>query len=135
MSQTGRLVTGWKTVIALVGYAMTGTVFADNNAWGKAAIAYGLFGLSLYLIGTASYRLSISSKGRVEADSLLGLRPIELDEGFTVKRGLGVFVMRAHGKRYRINPALGPASAIEQWRTAAAAAPAPQRGSTVSGNG
>ena len=129
LSQRGRRATGWVTAVALLGLAMTGTVFADNNHWGASGIAYGLFGVALYLVGTACYRVSLRSDGRVEAHSLLGLRPVNLRDGFSVKRGLGVFVMRAHGKRYRINPALGPASKIEQWMNEA------QLGSTISGKG
>jgi hypothetical protein len=129
LSQRGRRITGVLTGAALFGSAMTGIVFADNNHWAGALLAWGTLGVLLYFLGAAVYRVSLRSDGRIETHSLLGLRPLNLRDGFTVKRGLGVFVVRAGGKRYRINPLLGPAPAIEQWLTEA------QLGSTISGKG
>jgi hypothetical protein len=113
-------VTGWANVILLAGLAMTGIVFADNSQWGLAAIAYAAWGVCLYLLGTAAYRLSVKGDGRIEAHSLLGLRKIDLRNGFVVKNGLGIRVVRASGKRLRVNPALGAPNAVEDWLRAAA---------------
>jgi hypothetical protein len=129
LSQRGRRVTGVVSAVLLFGSAMTGIVFADNNHWLGALVAWGLLGVLLYFLGTAAYRVSLRTDGRIEAHSLLGLRKLDLREGFGVKRGLGVFVVRARGKRYRVNPGLGPAPRIEQWMQEA------QLGSTISGNG
>ncbi|MEY2470940.1 MAG: hypothetical protein QOK28_269 [Actinomycetota bacterium] len=108
---------------------MTGIVFADNNQWAASGVAYLLFAVMLYVLGTAAYRLSPKDPGRVEAHYLLGLRTIDLRNGFTVRPGIGVLVLRANNKRCRINRGLGPAAALEEWLHAA------QAGSTVSGNG
>ncbi|HVV35652.1 MAG TPA: hypothetical protein VHC63_03550 [Acidimicrobiales bacterium] len=129
LPRTARRVTGWTNAILLAGLAMAGIVFADNNQWGRCSIAYAVWALCVYLLGTAAYRVSLREDGRIEAHSLLGLRKVDLRNGFSVKNGLGVRVLRAGGKRFRLNPGLGRRARIEEWFQAA------QRGSTVSGNG
>ena len=126
LPRTARRVTGWTNVIVLAGLAMAGIVFADNNAWGASGLCYLAFSIMLYFLGTAAYRLSPKSPGRIEAHSLLGLKLLDLRDGFTVKRGLVRLTLKAGGKRCRINPAFG--KSLEGWLAA-------QSGSTVSGNG
>jgi hypothetical protein len=128
LPRNARRITGWANVILLAGLAMAGIVFADYDQWGRAAITYALFAFCLYFLGTAAYRLTLKSEGRVEAHSLLGLRTLDLREGFTVTRGVGAVVVKVGGRRCRVNPALGHA-AVEEWLAAA------QTGSTVSGRG
>jgi hypothetical protein len=113
----------WINVLFLAGLAMGGIVLADDNHWTAAAITYALFALLLYFLGTAAYRLSVKGDGRIEAHSLLGLRPIDLRNGFLVKKawfGPAIVVLRASGKRCRINGALGGSVAIEEWLRGAA---------------
>jgi hypothetical protein len=120
LSRPGRRVTGWTNVILLAGLAMAGIVFADNSQWGLAAIAYAVWGVCVYVLGTAAYRLTVKGDGRIEAHSLLGLRKLDLRNGFAVKNGLGTRVVKASGKRLRVNPALGDSRDVEDWLRAAA---------------
>jgi len=113
----------WANVILLAGLAMAGIVLADDNHWTGAAVVYTIFAVLVYLLGTAAYRLSVKGNGRIEAHSLLGLRPIDLRNGWLVKKawfGPGVVVLRASGKRCRINGALGGSLAIDEWLRGAA---------------
>jgi hypothetical protein len=107
-------------VILLAGLAMAGIVFADYDQWGRAAITYTFFAFFLYFLGTAAYRLTVKGDGHIEAHSLLGLRKIDLRNGFVVKNGVGVRVVRASGKRLRVNGGLGGSAAVEDWLRAAA---------------
>ena len=123
LGQTARRLTWWANVIVLSGLAMTGIVFADNNNWAMSGVVMAGFGIALYFLGTAAYRVSDRGDGRVEAHSLLGLKSVDLRNGFRVKRawfGPGIVVLRAGRRRCRINGALGRSRAIEQWLTAAA---------------
>lgn len=132
MPQTARRLNGWVNVLFLGGLAMAGIVFADNSQWGAAGLAYLVFGILLYFLGTAAYRLSPKDAGRIEAHSLLGLKVLDLRNGFTVKQawfGPTIVVLRAGGKRCRINGSLGGSIAIEEWLTRY------ERGSTFAGNG
>jgi hypothetical protein len=132
LPRTARRITGWANVVALGGLAMLGIVLADDNHWGASGVAYLAFAFMLYFLGTAAYRLAPKSPGQAVAHSLLGLRSIDLRNGFTVKKawfGPGIVVVRAGKKRYRINGGLGSVTAIEKWLTRN------QVGSTVSGCG
>jgi hypothetical protein len=123
LPRSARRITGWSNVVLLAGLAMAGIVFADYDQWGRAAITYACFAFFLYFLGTAAYRLTVKGDGRIEAHSLLGLRPIDLRNGFVVKQGWfgpTIVVLRASGKRLRINGGLGGSSAIEEWLRGAA---------------
>lgn len=118
LPQVWRRVTATVTVVALVGSAMTTIVFANYGKLRAAAIAAGALAASVYFLGTAAYRLKVRGLGRIEAHSVLGLRRVDLTDGFSVRQaryGRAVVVVRLGWRRVRINGGLGRANEIEHW--------------------
>lgn len=118
LSGRARRVTGWLTAVLLPGLGMTGIVFADNSQWAASATAFGALFVGLYLFGTAAYRVTAERPGRIETHTLLGLRRVEIADGFRVRRSLYgpvVVVVKIGRRRIRLNGGLGAPVEIDAW--------------------
>lgn len=118
LPQKWRRVTGASTAVSLVGLAMTGIVFANYANLRGAATAFGVWGLCLYFLGTAAYRVTLCRPGVVESHTVLGLHRVDLTKGFSVRQaryGRVIVLVRVGRRRVRLNGGLGSADEIERW--------------------
>ncbi|HVT75805.1 MAG TPA: hypothetical protein VHD87_02160 [Acidimicrobiales bacterium] len=118
LSPAARRVTAWLTVGLLAGLAMTGIVFADNNKWAASGVTFVGFGVVLYMLGTAAYRVTTRGARQVEVHSMLGLRRLDLGDGWVVRQaiyGPAVVVVRVGRRRTRLNGGLGRAAAVDSF--------------------
>ena len=127
LPQAWRRATGVVTAAGFMGLAMTSIVFANYGNLRAAGLTLGAFALSLYLLGTAAYRVTIRGRGQVESHTVLGLTRFDLTKGFSVRQaryGRALVVVRVGRRRIRLNGGLGRADAVDRWLRAVANADA-----------